>query len=134
MKCCKNDITTFCASLFEQKPICLESPGDYNWAISKKGSFSDLTSWFYLESVDRCVSSLVHGKWSTALWGEESMIIHTHTNTPAILNTLWFSTLFAWLLEYASRIKVKMLLDYINVDHKATAFRTSFSWGLLLHN
>lgn len=27
-----------------------------------------------------------------------------------------------------------MLLDDINVDHKATAFRTPFSWGLLLHN
>lgn len=41
-----------CFSVWEKTPICLGSPGDHNSATSKKGSFSDLISWFYLESID----------------------------------------------------------------------------------
>lgn len=123
-----------CASVFEQKTICLESPGDHNSTTSRKGSSSDLTSWFYRGSIDRSVCSLAHGKWSTVLQGEKSMIppppSPTHTHTHRVLNTLLFFYNFYFT---ARRIKIKKLLDDINVVHKATAFRTSYLRELLFH-
>lgn len=73
---------TLADSVFEQKNICVASPGDRNSDTSKEGSFSDLTSWFYLGSIDRCASSLAHEKWSTVLQGEKSMICSASAPPP----------------------------------------------------
>lgn len=118
---------TRCFCVWAKNHLC-GSPGDHNSATSKEGSFSDLTSWFYLGSIDRCASSVAHNKWSTVLQGEISMICSAAAPPPA---------LFTRLLQYASRIQIKKLLkllDVINVAHKATTSRTLYLWELLVHN
>lgn len=58
---------------------------------------------------------------------------YTQTNCPNFKHISIFYR-FSWLLVYASKIKIKMLLGDLNGDHEAVAFRTLFSWALSLHN
>lgn len=152
IKCCKNDITTFCAFLFELKNVCLESPGDDNpgdlylfvWAknhlsespgeLSKRRSCRDLISGFHLGPIDVCLLWLMANNLQYFKEKKMWLCIHTHKIPQQYYRCLDFSTLFTCLFGYTSRIKIKMLLDDINVDHKATAFRAPLLWAISLHN
>lgn len=109
IKCCRNDIVTFCASLFELKTFCLESPRDHSSATSKRSCRERFNLWILLRVYWWiCVFS---GSWQiicSTLSRKKYKSAYTHKKVlQQYCRCFDFSTIFIWLFGYTSKIKLK---------------------------